>query len=515
MQVDKLADKHAESTPSKTCTAEDRVSGMDDYMQFRFAMGAPDKEQRFINCVNEVAARTKSTHPTLFAWHGSPIGNWHSIIREGLHFNDTSHGRAYGHGVYMSPHVSTSLGYSSLSYAGGGSGGASTWPNSELKISSAISLNEVVNAPTEFVSQAPHYVVAQLDYIQTRYLFVTTANDYHTKTPPPSLVYAQDPTRQALGSSNLPVVIPITAVSKSRRPVVETKKLPSGTKKAKTVRVTDQQSAEDAQDDADSVVSDLADREYLDSDMDDYNEPSAVLKEISNGASRKKRPRDPVLPLTDFVPGTLDFSKLQMLQVPQYANPYATKQLSTALRELVKLQNSTKSHELGWYIDSEKIENLYQWIIELHSFDKDLLLASDMKKAGLTSVILEMRFTANFPFSPPFVRVVSPRFLPFLAGGGGKSSFPDSPELLLTLNRPCYCGRCHLYGASHEQWLATNQRHLLGSSTDSHGNQQHRSETSETRKRRRAWSWGIRIICCIRGNRGIQTGLRNAWMGGS
>lgn len=99
MQVDKLADKHAEGTPSKIFTAEDRVSGMDDYMQFRFAQGAPDKEQRFINCVNEVASRTKNSYPTIFAWHGSPIGNWQSIIREGLHFNDTSHGRAYGHGT--------------------------------------------------------------------------------------------------------------------------------------------------------------------------------------------------------------------------------------------------------------------------------------------------------------------------------------------------------------------------------------------------------------------------------
>jgi ubiquitin-conjugating enzyme E2 Q len=39
MQVDRLTDKHAEGTASKSFTAEDRVSGMDDYMQFRFAQG--------------------------------------------------------------------------------------------------------------------------------------------------------------------------------------------------------------------------------------------------------------------------------------------------------------------------------------------------------------------------------------------------------------------------------------------------------------------------------------------
>ena len=39
MQVDRLTDEHAEGTASKSFTAEDRVSGMDDYMQFRFAQG--------------------------------------------------------------------------------------------------------------------------------------------------------------------------------------------------------------------------------------------------------------------------------------------------------------------------------------------------------------------------------------------------------------------------------------------------------------------------------------------
>jgi ubiquitin-conjugating enzyme E2 Q len=152
--------------------------------------------------------------------------------------------------------------------------------------------------------------------------------------------------------------------------------------------------------------------------MEDYEVSSTVLKEVSNG-SRTKRPRDHLQPLTDFVPGALDMSKFKMLKQPRYATPEATKQLGKKLQELVKIQNSSKLHELGWFIDSERIENLYQWIIELHSFDKDLPLASDMKKLGICSIVLEMRFTANFPFSPPFVRVVSPRFLPFMAGGGG------------------------------------------------------------------------------------------------
>jgi ubiquitin-conjugating enzyme E2 Q len=42
-----------------------------------------------------------------------------------------------------------------------------------------------------------------------------------------------------------------------------------------------------------------------------------------------------------------------------------------------------------------------------------------MMAAGVQAVVLELRFGPDFPFSPPFVRVIRPRFLPFRWGGGG------------------------------------------------------------------------------------------------
>lgn len=90
--------------------------------------------------------------PSLFAFHGSPIANWHSIIREGLNFIQTLHGRAYGHGCYHSLHLATSMGYSA-SNSSGVNLGSLIWPQSELKITSALSLNEIVNSPDEFVSK--------------------------------------------------------------------------------------------------------------------------------------------------------------------------------------------------------------------------------------------------------------------------------------------------------------------------------------------------------------------------
>lgn len=108
-----------------------------------------------------------------------------------------------------------------------------------------------------------------------------------------------------------------------------------------------------------------------------------------------------------------------MLEPPSYATPGATKSLNRALREVLEIQKKTPLHELGWYIDQELVSNVYQWIVELHSFQPTLPLAQDMKKAGVSSVVLEIRFGKDFPFSPPFVRVIRPRFMPFAAGGGG------------------------------------------------------------------------------------------------
>jgi len=123
--------------------------------------------------------------------------------------------------------------------------------------------------------------------------------------------------------------------------------------------------------------------------------------------------------LTDFVPGSLDQASLPILQPPEYATPSASMRLNRELKTILKIQESTPSHELGWYINPDLVSNVYQWIVELHSFEETLPLAKDMKAAGVTSIVLEIRFGKDFPHSPPFVRVIRPRFLPFISGGGG------------------------------------------------------------------------------------------------
>ncbi|GIJ81692.1 hypothetical protein Asppvi_000192 [Aspergillus pseudoviridinutans] len=401
-----------------TTHSDHRVSGMESYKQFRLVQGAPDKERRFRAAVAANAAITKTDYPTIFAWHGSPVYNWHSILREGLHFKEIMNGRSYGDGVYLSNNFHTSVGYTreGLDYA---------WPQSNLKIRMLVSLNELVNAPTQFKHTNPHYVVTQLDWIQPRYLFVKckgAAPSDGTTNEKPSAMYKQDPKYPAQGPNGTPIYIPISALNSQRRNslgvVSRTNSdlaISASPGRKRRKRDADKMPTPEGsknntdleEDDVVSVATAAEDLQILLSDAEDeVEEPPTV--QPSKGSVK-----------SDFEPGTLKKESLPLLTPPQYATTPATKVLQQHLQATLKVQAREPLHDLGWFIDPDFITTVYQWIVELHSFDPKLPLAKDLKQANMKSVVLELRFPPGFPMSPPFVRVIRPRFLEFANGGGG------------------------------------------------------------------------------------------------
>lgn len=443
---------------NRSCIIQDNsdpghlVSGMKDYIQFRLVQGAPDKEQRFLRAIDQHAIGKKSQYPTIFAWHGSPVHNWHSILREGLHYKEVVHGRAFGDGVYMSRHFSMSLAYCTGPHTKHGE-----WPQSKLRIATVISLNEVVNATEKFGSTSPHYVVQQLDWIQPRYLFVGVSdssslqnlatgqisttqtadstrllNFFGVSLTPSVSTYKQDPAFQVDGPSGHKTQIPLSAFSSKRRKLLtaatdtKEKSSPKIPKKSKSLqkgtsfalgrlRGSEPRTASD--EDVAEVASIMTAIEDLNLLLSDTEGEIVDLprKKLDSGKTHADRGT----PKTDFVPGTLTEESLPLLSPPQYATSWATKILQKHLQSTLRVQQSERANELGWYIDPNLIKSMYQWIVELHSFDPELPLAQDLKKAKLQSVILELRFPAEFPMDPPFVRVIRPRFLDFAHGGGG------------------------------------------------------------------------------------------------
>uniref|UniRef100_A0A8C1IYI6 Poly [ADP-ribose] polymerase n=1 Tax=Cyprinus carpio TaxID=7962 RepID=A0A8C1IYI6_CYPCA len=79
--------------------------------QFLLLSSPPAKEARF--------RTARKLHGSTFAFHGSHIENWHSILRNGLvnasYTKLQLHGAAYGKGIYLSPISSISFGYSGKS----------------------------------------------------------------------------------------------------------------------------------------------------------------------------------------------------------------------------------------------------------------------------------------------------------------------------------------------------------------------------------------------------------------
>ncbi|PYI01657.1 hypothetical protein BO78DRAFT_378577 [Aspergillus sclerotiicarbonarius CBS 121057] len=383
---------------------EHQVTGMHNYMQFRLAQGSPDKEARFIQAVRK---NSSGNFPTIFAWHGSPIYNWHSILREGLNFKKQLHGRSYGNGVYMAKDINTSHGYTNSQKP------LARWPQSTLDIMTAISLNEVVNAPKAFITFNPFYVVNQLDWIQPRYLFVSSKDlaSQGLQTFKPTKVYNQDPNHTCLGISNHPVSIPISALS-SRHKQADKQASTHSRKKRKVSTGWQAKGDSDPSYDCASVATLIDDLRLLESDSeDDSGESDCVIV--------KTRTRADPVPKTDFRPGTLQTGSLQLLGPPSYATTTATQSLQRHLKAVLKVQDREPLHELGWYVDATLVNTVYQWIVEFHSFDPSLPLAQDLKRNNLTSIVTEIRFPPQFPMSPPFIRVVRPLFTPFMQQGGG------------------------------------------------------------------------------------------------
>lgn len=326
-------------------------------------------------------------------------------------------GRAYGDGVYFSQDYYTSLGYVQP-------GGAVSWPNSALNISGVISLCEIVNAPKSFISTSPHLVVDQVDWIQCRYLFAqrSTGEGYADPaaasasttpmglTPTPTL--AQDPARTVVGPDRKQLSIPLRAVRTRKQ------QAPQAGSSSKRAHETMSSSGETDEEE-------VADLEFLFGEDESSPPPakrpnSARDSSVDTATARQVTTQRPLTPpQTDFRPGTLDLNSLPRLPLPGWADGKSTKRITGDIKHMQKVQASTPLHELGWYIDFEGMENMFQWIVELHSFDPQLPLAKEMKKAGIKSVVLEVRFGRDYPYSPPFVRVIGPRFLPFASGGGG------------------------------------------------------------------------------------------------
>ncbi|KAH9929262.1 uncharacterized protein B0H18DRAFT_1084285 [Fomitopsis serialis] len=356
---------------------EDRITNIDpSWRQFRFSVGAPDAEAKFQSALAEVQQTDANSvkYPSLYAFHGSPLKNWHSIIRHGLWFKTVAHGRAYGDGVYFAKDGTVSQGYSARAQTG--------WKSSSLNIQSCVALAQIVNMPSRFVSTNPYLVVANTNWIICRYLLVHSANPdaaAEERSTELSIPYVELDPANRLTMATREVQVP--------EPSYRLEKLLSARRD-----------------------------EYLEVDYD--ADDMTVFK---NGETISQSPTNALQGATDesdwvHDPVWVNASIENVLPPPSESSLQATMAVQRELKAMLKEQEQAKTmRELGWHLPTEFIgDNLYQWI--------DLAIAKDMEARNVTSLVFEIRFPHTFPHSPPFFRILKPRLLPFILaseGGGG------------------------------------------------------------------------------------------------
>ncbi|KAI9158644.1 Ubiquitin-conjugating enzyme E2Q-like protein [Paramyrothecium foliicola] len=378
-----------ECPDTKDAVSARKVQGVGTgWMQFRFAQGSPAKEQRFTEELKNLKTGNlvPAKYPTLFAWHGSPIGNWHSIIRSGLDFQSQLHGRAYGNGVYFSDTMNTSLGYSNRAPAKMGMPLPESWEQAcdgYLKLCPEIKgfQGQAINIPRLALPTSRRYDFEIVSLGKARHAGRATRNHKPEDRP----IYISDD-EEDLAELDL------------------------------LTRVFDHGQGETSKADGKRRW----DHEFESLSM---SLPLSKVRITTGGIKIKEsQSQDGPSHVTSFLPGTLDLESLPKLPEPAWASSTtssALRNLGREVKQQQKLQSSSAPDALGWHINFDKLENIFHWIVELHSFSLDLPLAQDMEKIGCKSIVLELRFGSGFPFSPPFVRVIRPRFRTFAEGGGG------------------------------------------------------------------------------------------------
>ena len=121
--------------------------------------------------------------------------------------------------------------------------------------------------------------------------------------------------------------------------------------------------------------------EYLEVEYD--TDDMIILKHGENSAVGLSRaPTQGTMDGDDWVhdPVWVSACVEQMLPPPLASSTQASLALQREMKAMLKEQDQARSlQELGWYMPQEFIgDNLYQWVVELHSFDKSIPIAKDM-----------------------------------------------------------------------------------------------------------------------------------------
>jgi len=175
---------------------KEHVTGIKTDFQFALASATPAKEAEF--------QRIQQSNGSFLAFHGSPMGNWHSILRMGLkNYSNTKqqlHGAAYGSGIYLASNFSTSTGYCRYTPD-------NSWPNSMFGASlSCMALCEVCYHDADANKNSVNKSASALDNKDVATLSTKSTSTSTTKSDPATEVKPMDAKNRWVKTTGIYVV---------------------------------------------------------------------------------------------------------------------------------------------------------------------------------------------------------------------------------------------------------------------------------------------------------------------
>ncbi|XP_072936858.1 ubiquitin-conjugating enzyme E2Q-like protein 1 [Epargyreus clarus] len=108
-------------------------------------------------------------------------------------------------------------------------------------------------------------------------------------------------------------------------------------------------------------------------------------------------------------PGATGLSKKKVAganEVRERAAAVRTRRLMKELNEIQRLQDNRPDPVFTVELVND---NLFEWHVRLHQIDPESELATDLREMQIPNILLHLIFPENFPFAPPFMRVIEPR----------------------------------------------------------------------------------------------------------
>lgn len=98
-----------------------------------------------------------------------------------------------------------------------------------------------------------------------------------------------------------------------------------------------------------------------------------------------------------------------LVQLPGVTSRVHSKRLLVDIKRACEQFSETSEEQHGIRVEVDDTV-CSRWTIYMNDFPSDTLLFKDMKMMGFPEVVLRAEFPEDYPFSPPFIRVLSPRF---------------------------------------------------------------------------------------------------------